>query len=104
MEKNYGLKFMDFCAGIGGGRLGLTDNGLECVAYSEIDKDAADTYKVFYGNNEKNYGDLMKIDPSTLPDFDLMIGGFPCHGIESLTFGEISPNTVYFSACLCYNK
>ena len=78
MEKNYGLKFMDFCAGIGGGKLGLADNGLECVAYSEIDKDAADTYKVFYGKTEQNYGDLMKIDTATLPDFDLMIGGFPC--------------------------
>ena len=84
MEKNYGLKFMDFCAGIGGGRLGLTDNGLECVAYSEIDKDATDTYKVFYGSNEKNYGDLMKIDPSTLPDFDLMIGGFPCQTFSTV--------------------
>ena len=33
-------KFMDFCAGIGGGRLGLTSAGLTCVAYSEIDNDA----------------------------------------------------------------
>ena len=77
-EFGYGLKFMDFCAGIGGGRLGLTENGLTAVACSEIDKDAADTYKVFYGKDERNYGDLMKIDTSTLPDFDLMIGGFPC--------------------------
>ena len=82
--KNYGLTFMDFCAGIGGGRLGLTDNGLECVAYSEIDEDAADTYKVFYESNEKNYGDLMKIDPSTLPDFDLMICGFPCQTFSTV--------------------
>ena len=29
---------MDFCAGICGGRLGLYKNGLECVAFSEIDK------------------------------------------------------------------
>ena len=29
------LKFIDFCAGIGGGRLGLTNNNLECVGYSE---------------------------------------------------------------------
>lgn len=84
MEKKYGLKFMDFCAGVGGGRLGLTDNGLECVAYSEIDEDAADTYKVFYGSNEKNYGDLMKIDPSTLPDFELMICGFPCQTFSTV--------------------
>jgi len=72
------LKFFDFCSGIGTGRLGLTNCNFECVGYSEIDKDAIDTYKVFYGNKEKNYGDLMKIDLDELPDFDLMLAGFPC--------------------------
>lgn len=72
------LKFMDFCAGIGGGRLGLTNNNLECVGYSEIDYSAQKTYKTFYGNEEKNYGDLTKIDTDKLPSFDLLIGGFPC--------------------------
>ena len=70
--------FMDFCAGIGGGRLGLTGNDLQCVAYSEIDNYASQTYKLFYGDEESNFGDLMKINPSKLPDFDLLIGGFPC--------------------------
>ena len=39
------LKFIDFCAGIGGGRIGLTNNNLECVGYSEIDYYAQKTYK-----------------------------------------------------------
>lgn len=73
-----GLKFMDFCAGIGGGRLGLEQVGLKCVAYSEIDKNPASTYSLLYGEGEKNYGDLMEITPSDLSDFDVMIGGFPC--------------------------
>lgn len=72
------IKFMDFCAGIGGGRLGLIASGLECVGYSEIDPDAEKNYKIFYGEKEKNYGDLTKVDISSLPDFDLLIGGFPC--------------------------
>lgn len=70
--------FIDLCAGIGGGRIGMTNNGLKCVAYSEIDKAPVETYKLFYGDEEKNYGDLMKINPDFLPDFDLLIGGFPC--------------------------
>lgn len=78
------LKFFDFCSGIGGGRLGLEKNGLVCVGHSEIDRDAENTYKVFYGKNEKNYGDLMKIDTVALPDFDLMIGGFPCQTFSSI--------------------
>jgi DNA (cytosine-5)-methyltransferase 1 len=72
------LKFMDFCAGIGAGRLGLTNTGMDCVAFSEVNKPAEQTYRLFFGDDEKNYGDLMKIDPLTLPDFDLMIAGFPC--------------------------
>lgn len=70
--------FMDFCSGIGGGRSGLEQNGLKCVAYSEISENANKLYKVFYGDNEKNYGDITKINPENLPDFDMLICGFPC--------------------------
>jgi len=72
------IKFMDFCAGVGGGRIGLENLGMSCVGFSEIDKDAEITYKEFFGQDEKNYGDLMRIDPDDLPDFDFMVGGFPC--------------------------
>lgn len=34
--KPYSFKFMDFCAGIGAGRLGLEKAGGICVGYSEI--------------------------------------------------------------------
>ncbi len=69
---------MDFCAGIGGGRIGLENLGMQCLGFSEIDKDAETTYREFFGKDEKNYGDLMKINPDDLPDFDFMVGGFPC--------------------------
>lgn len=72
------MKFMDFCAGIGGGRLGLENNNIQCVAHSEIDMTADCTYKLFFGEAEKNYGDLMYIDTKSLPNFDILIGGFPC--------------------------
>ena len=72
------IKFMDFCAGIGGGRLGLENLGFQCVGFSEIDKNAEKTYRHFFGEKETNYGDLTKINTKDLPDFDLMIAGFPC--------------------------
>jgi len=83
MNKNQKLggkkfTFMDFCSGIGGGRLGLEKLGMECVGFSEIDKNSESTYREFFGYGEKNYGDLTKINPTELPDFDLMIAGFPC--------------------------
>jgi DNA (cytosine-5)-methyltransferase 1 len=89
---------MDFCAGIGGGRIGLENLGFSCLGYSEIDKDAEITYKHFFGDSEKNFGDLMKINPDDLPDFDFMVGGFPCQtfsiigsrcGLEDKERGQI---------------
>ena len=69
---------MVFAHGFGGGRLGLENSGLQCVGFSEIDKNAEKTYQTFFWRGRKNYGDLTKINPNDLPDFDLMIAGFPC--------------------------
>lgn len=82
------LRFMDFCAGIGGGRIGLEKAGMRCVGFSEINWGSVKTYREFFGKEEQNYGDLMKINPGDLPDFDLMIAGFPCQ-----TFSVIGPRT-----------
>lgn len=30
----------------------------------------------------RNYGDVTKIDPKELPDFDLLVGGFPCQAFS----------------------
>ena len=76
------IKFIDFCAGIGAGRLGLENLGLSCIGFSETDHYAERTYREFFGQEEKNYGDLMKINSDNLPDFDLMIAGFPCQAFS----------------------
>ena len=51
-----------------------------CVGYSEIDKYAVQVYNKQF--NHKNYGDITKIDTSKLPDFDLLVGGFPCQAFS----------------------
>lgn len=75
------LTFIDFCSGIGGGRLGLELNGMHCLAHSEIDPSADKTYQLFFDDNN-NLGDLTKIDIQKLPDFDLMLAGFPCQAFS----------------------
>jgi len=74
------LKFMDYCAGIGAGRLGI-EHGADgvCVGYSEILASSIKTYNILHdAKNERNFGDLTKINTDELPDFDIMIAGFPC--------------------------
>ena len=52
----------------------------ECIGYSEIDKYAVQVYEKHF--NHKNYGDITTITPNELPDFDLLVGGFPCQAFS----------------------
>lgn len=51
-----------------------------CVGYSEIDKYASEIYQKQFGG--KNYGDITKINAEELPDFDCLVGGFPCQAFS----------------------
>lgn len=53
----------------------------ECVGYSEIDKYANSIYRTHFGDH-KSYGDITKIDIADLPDFDVLVGGFPCQAFS----------------------
>lgn len=52
-----------------------------CVGYSEIDKYAIKVYERQF-NGHKNYGDITKINTDELPDFDCLVGGFPCQAFS----------------------
>ena len=72
------FKFIDLFAGIGGFRCGMTIAGGECVFTSEWDKYAIKTYKSWYGEKEIFTDDIRNINPSTIPDHDVLCAGFPC--------------------------
>ena len=72
-------------AGIGGFRAGLTRaGGFQCVGHCEIDKYADASYRAIHdiGKEERYYPDAREINPSDLPDFDLLCGGFPCQAFS----------------------
>ena len=52
-----------------------------CVGFSEIDKYASQLLQIKFPNT-KNYGDATKINEHELPDFDLLVGGFPCQSFS----------------------
>lgn len=74
------LKFIDLFAGIGGLRIGFEKVGGKCIFSSEIDKFACDTYEKNFG--ERPEGDITKISAKNIPDFDILLGGFPCQSFS----------------------
>lgn len=87
MENNT-VKFIDLFAGLGGIRLGF-ENAFkslnfktECVMTSEIKPYAVKTLK---HNFEQEFlvGDIFDIRNEFIPDFDFLLGGFPCQPFSS---------------------
>lgn len=98
------LRVLELFAGYGGAGFALKKANIEfeCVGFSEIDKFAIQCYQQnhkvisFYEFSitsvgiqpswtehiPKNYGDCTQINPETIPDFDLLTGGFPCQSFS----------------------
>ncbi len=75
--------FIDMCSGIGAGRLGLEQNGLKCVGYADTARLAPITYRLMHDTeNEKNFKNVKRLKIDELPDFDLLIAGFPCQSFS----------------------
>ncbi len=70
------LKFIDLFAGIGGIRMGFQDYFGECLFSSEWDKYSQITYEANFGH--KPNGDITQINENDIPNFDILLGGFPC--------------------------
>lgn len=64
-------RFIDLFAGIGGFRYGF-----ECVFSSEINVNCQTVYYQNFG--EQPFGDITKVDVNSIPDFEVLLGGFPC--------------------------
>ena len=82
------IKFIDLFSGMGGIRIGLEQAAVElgietqCVFVSDIKQSAQ---KVFSQNhpNEHLFGDITQIDAKEIPDFDIMLAGYPCTSFSS---------------------
>ena len=88
MQFTESIKFIDLFAGIGGIRKGFefacSDLGIktECVFTSEIKPYAVEVLKQNHPN-ETVRGDITKIETAEIPDFDFLLGGFPCQAFSA---------------------
>src|SRR3989344_4551883 len=90
---NDNLRFIDLFAGIGGFHIAFHNAGAECVFVSEWDGPAQKTYRhnlykispeMFDSGNF--IGDITKVNPKNIPDFDILTAGFPCQPFSQAVF------------------
>lgn len=112
-KKNKSFNFIDLFAGIGGFHIAMHSVGGRCVFASEWDKNARLTYEATYKNVEPKLfkkdtngeyiyfnEDINDADAETIPQFDVLCGGFPCQAfsIAGLRKGfEDTRGTLFFN-------
>src|SRR5699024_1895171 len=74
-------------SGIGGFRSALEELGHECIAFSEIDKFAIQSYKALYDTEDEiELGDISKISDDYIEklkgEVDIVVGGSPCQSFS----------------------
>lgn len=70
-------------AGIGGIDLAFEQAGFKVVWANEIDKYACSTYRLNFGSEYLVESDIRCISASKIPDFNILVAGFPCQPFSS---------------------
>lgn len=76
------IKTIDLFAGVGGIRLGFENAGFKTVFANDLDKTCKNTYDLNFNEPKLNNEDITKLDISTLPEFNVLLGGFPCQAFS----------------------
>ena len=69
-------RFIDLFCGIGGFRVALQQEGMECVFSCDIDSNVCRVYEQNFGDYP--HGDIVQIDAKEIPPHDILCAGFPC--------------------------
>ena len=72
------MRVCSLFSGIGGIDLGFQQAGFDIVWANEFDHDAVITYRVNLGGNHLVEKDIRQVNPYDIPDFDVLVAGFPC--------------------------
>lgn len=80
------MRVASMFSGIGGIDLAFQQAGFDVVWANEFDKDAAKTYRHNFGGEHLVEDDIRNINPSSIPDFDVLVAGFPCQPFSKMGF------------------
>lgn len=78
ITSNNDIKYIDLFAGTGAFSYCLQKINAKCVFSNDIEKTSETIYKLNYPDHNFVLGDLNKIDINTIPEFNILCGGFPC--------------------------
>ncbi len=73
---------IDLFAGIGGIRIGFERAGFKTVFANDFEKNCKITYDLNFKDSKLVVEDLTKIEAKDLPEFDFLLGGFPCQAFS----------------------
>ncbi len=85
------LKVIELFAGVGGFRLGLEKGDKYEVVWSNQWEPSTKTqhasmvYEARFGNKNHSNEDIAEVDIKTIPDADILVGGFPCQDYSVAT-------------------
>lgn len=77
-----GFRTLDLFAGVGGVRLGFERAGFKTIFANDFDKTCKDTYDLNFKEPKLTIKDIWKVDIKELPEFDILLGGFPCQAFS----------------------
>ncbi|KAI8995180.1 S-adenosyl-L-methionine-dependent methyltransferase [Gaertneriomyces semiglobifer] len=79
------IRYLSLFSGIGTGEYAIPKVFPDaiCVGFSEIDPSAIKVYQTHFPTHV-NFGDISKIDVSTIPPYDLLIGGSCCQSFSPM--------------------
>lgn len=77
------MRVCSLFSGIGGIDLAFEQAGFDIVWANELDKYAADTYETNFSSDVLIRGNIKKIHTNTIPDYDILVAGFPCQAFST---------------------
>jgi DNA (cytosine-5)-methyltransferase 1 len=72
------MKSIDLFAGVGGIRLGFEKAGFSTVFANDVEPSCKITYDMNSDDVKLFVEDINKLDIAKIPEFELLLGGFPC--------------------------
>ncbi len=81
-KTKHGFKTIDLFAGVGGIRKGFENAGFKTVFANDFDAPCKQTYDLNFKDSKLIVEDIRKIGIDDLPQFDFLLGGFPCQAFS----------------------